>query len=238
MGEAALRSHANGAKHRQLAIISDRARVSDFFRPAQQRPSGPAICQAIASSSSAPPNSLTSFVSGNDSLRAEVLWCLKVVCSHYFCNSRAGLSELCWAMYPDSDVARRFSCSERKCAYMACFGLGLYFKDLMKDVQGQSAYVLLFDKSMNQKTKKQTNGHPHPTLEGELGFYLLLWVSLYRICDGRSSDPSRISVQPGSSWPGSKFPVGSWCQFFCKGLILLKLPYTLRTRNPRTAEQL
>ena len=129
---------------------------------------------------------MTSFVSGNDSLRAELLWFLKVVLSHYSYSSCAGLSELFSAMFPDSDIARRFSCSERKCAYMACFGLGPYFKDLlMKDVRDQSAFVLLFDESMNQKTKnKQMEIHIRLWRENWV-FTCYFGVSLHRTCDGR-----------------------------------------------------
>ena len=52
-------------------------------------------------------------------------------------------------MFPDSRIASQFSCGEKKYAYLICFGLAPHFKQLLKDVKKEEAYVLMFDESLN-----------------------------------------------------------------------------------------
>ena len=62
-------------------------------------------------------------------------------------------------MFPDSEIAGRFACSERKMAYLCTFGIAPYFKSLLTvQVRREARFVLLFDESMNKTTKsKQLN---------------------------------------------------------------------------------
>lgn len=54
-------------------------------------------------------------------------------------------------MFPDSTIASRFSCGEKKSSYIAIFGLGPYFADnLMKNLNSKTVYTLLFDESLNE----------------------------------------------------------------------------------------
>ena len=47
---------------------------------------------------------------------------------------------------PDGSIASQFSCGEKKCAYLVCFGLAHHFKQLLKDaVKKEEAYVLMFE---------------------------------------------------------------------------------------------
>ena len=63
-------------------------------------------------------------------------------------------------MFPDSDIARQFSCGEKKCAYLCCFGLAPHFRELLLKAVGPEPFVLLFDESMNTTTKsKQMDLH-------------------------------------------------------------------------------
>ena len=63
------------------------------------------------------------FVTKNDVLKAEVLWVLKVVTSHFSYKSCEGLNSLFLKMFPDSKIAETLTCGESKCARMARFGL-------------------------------------------------------------------------------------------------------------------
>ena len=54
---------------------------------------------------------------------AEILWTLKVTASHYSYKSCSQTSDLFRRMFPDSEVARAFSCGEQKSSYVACHDL-------------------------------------------------------------------------------------------------------------------
>lgn len=64
-------------------------------------------------------------------------------------------------MFPDSEIAKSFSCGETKCARLARFGIAPYFKSLLqRDVNQAEAFVLLFDESLNfENQKKQLDVH-------------------------------------------------------------------------------
>ena len=89
-------------------------------------------------------------VTRDEMLKAEILWALKAIMFHYSYKSCEGTSKFFQAMFPDSRIASQFSCGEKKCAYLICFGLAPHFKQFLKDVvKKEEAYVLLFDESLN-----------------------------------------------------------------------------------------
>ena len=55
----------------------------------------------------------------------------------------------------------RFSCGERKCAYLSTFGLAPYFLSLLTSkVKSEKEYVLLFDECLNRELhSKQLDIH-------------------------------------------------------------------------------
>lgn len=58
-------------------------------------------------------------------------------------------------MFPDSDIAKQFTCGERKVAYLTTFGIAPHFSSLMKaKAKKESGFVLLFDESLNREMKK------------------------------------------------------------------------------------
>ena len=81
-------------------------------------------------------------------LRAEVLWTLKVISSHYSLRSFLGLKELFEAMFSNNEIAKSFKPSKSKCGYFINFGLARYFKDLL--VKAANIFVLSFDESLNK----------------------------------------------------------------------------------------
>ena len=70
---------------------------------------------------------LDGMYAGSDVLRAEILWAMKCVDSHYSYNSCSSINRLFLAMFPDSTIAKSFGCSERKASYLCTFGLAPYF---------------------------------------------------------------------------------------------------------------
>ena len=67
-------------------------------------------------------------VTRDETLKAEMLWALKAIMSHYSYKSCEGTSKLFQAMFPDSRIVSQFSCGEKKCAYLICFGLAPHFR--------------------------------------------------------------------------------------------------------------
>ena len=63
--------------------------------------------------------------------------------------------------FPDSDIAKTFTCSKDKTGYVTKFGLAPYFKQQLVDgVNKAGQFVLMFDESFNQSTKnKQLDIH-------------------------------------------------------------------------------
>ena len=85
----------------------------------------------MSHSTSTGSTSLTKFTQA-DATKAELLWTLKVVSSHYSYNSCAGNGELFSAMFPDSEVAKNYKCSARKTSYLVSFGIAPYYKSMLE----------------------------------------------------------------------------------------------------------
>lgn len=100
-------------------------------------------------------------VTSSEALRAEILWVMKCVDSHYSYNSCSSINRLFQAMFPDSTIAMSFACGERKASYFCTFGLAPYFAgELLKKVQTAPHYVLLFDETLNKELQeKQLDVH-------------------------------------------------------------------------------
>ena len=94
--------------------------------------------------------------SRDDTLRAEVLWALKINLSHYSYSLSDDIAILLLTMFPDSAISSKFTCGELKYNYVLRFGLASYFKSALTDsLKVCSDYVLLFDESYNAVTKNK-----------------------------------------------------------------------------------
>lgn len=170
MGIAAVKSHMKGKKHSSLATESTPSAVNYFARtPAtslsQDRPilenNPPKLMSAtldssVTSSSHSACNTLNAVISKDDVLRAEIIWALKVVTSHYSLNSCTDIGQCFRIMFPDSDVAKKFTCGATKCSYLVCFGLAPFFIEVLTDaVRAADCFSVSFDESMNRVTQKE-----------------------------------------------------------------------------------
>ena len=81
--------------------------------------------------------SVSQFFSRNNALKSEILWTLKTISSHCSYNSNENIDQIFRVMFPDSQIAAKFTCRSRKTSYLCVFGLG-YF-------------TILFDESLNKK---------------------------------------------------------------------------------------
>lgn len=119
-----------------------------------------------APSTSTASSSHSSVAVRQDTLKAEILWCFKVVEDHQSFHSCQGNNELFRRMFPDSSIAKDFKLSESKCKYMTVFGLGPFVQGILKDYIKKSCshYVILFDESLNK-----------PLQSKQMDFLIRLW---------------------------------------------------------------
>ncbi|XP_063073162.1 uncharacterized protein LOC134463795 [Engraulis encrasicolus] len=112
---------------------------------------------AGTSTSPAPINSIPNqLLSTTATLQAEVLWCLDLASKHHSFNSNDGIAELFVKMFPDSQIAKSFALAKDKTGYMIKFGIAPYFKrQLVEAINRAGPYVLMFDESLNQSSKKK-----------------------------------------------------------------------------------
>ena len=79
---------------------------------------------------------------------------------HYAMNGSSNTGELFKIMFPDSQIAQKFSCGKTKCSYLITHGLASYFHDRMlaslKD--GDVKYVISFDESLNRTQQQEQMG--------------------------------------------------------------------------------
>ncbi|KAH9381460.1 hypothetical protein HPB48_016973 [Haemaphysalis longicornis] len=147
MGESALKSHMKSAKH-IAAVNITQGRVLDSHLTAVARETGQS-----ATTAPLPSPSLNDACKTHELVTdAEIIWTLKVVTSHmsYRMSSQAG--ELFQRMFPDSEVAKAFSCGEKKCAYVTCHGLKPFFLSaLQREIEQCEVFVVLFDESANDR---------------------------------------------------------------------------------------
>lgn len=183
MGESALRSHMKGEKHKSLAAnstCSNGFAISNFFHTNRQPvskvssasdvrapDSGSTSDDASAFTVPPPPQPSSSSaarlpVARNDVLKAEVLWTLYTVVNRQSYKSCETASKLVHLMFPDSTIASKFSCGERKTSYLCVFGIAEHIKlELRRAIKDNGLpYVILFDESLNKKSQlKQMDIH-------------------------------------------------------------------------------
>ena len=171
MGIEAIKSHESNAKHRGLAAVAVAAAPIQIFLQPSTLSSALGESQSHASSSTTELSiTATSAASNlgvfNDDARtrAEILWVLKIIDSNYSFNSSECVPLLLQSMFPDSEVAKNFSCSESKARYMATFGLAPYLLELLMEKVKDDCFVLLFDESLNKKVQQK-----------QLDIYLRFW---------------------------------------------------------------
>ena len=101
-------------------------------------------------------DSVSSFVLRKDQHKAEILWALKTVMSHYSYNSAENIADLFRAMFQDSRIAERMQCGPTKLSYLICFGIAPYFKQqLLSELKETQCFVISFDESLNSELHQE-----------------------------------------------------------------------------------
>lgn len=161
MGVSSLKSHAKSVKH-QARIPSSKQQtiISNDLPNVEKCSSSSSATGAAASSSSrdkfAPASSFElkqvklQCNNKDEAVRAEILWLFKVVSSHFSIRSCDDTSLLFQNMFPDSEIAKVFSLSRTKAAYVLNFGLSPYiFHTLECEIANSHHFSVSFDESIN-----------------------------------------------------------------------------------------
>ena len=175
MGINALRSHMLGASHKSAAARRQQVSIEYWATPSSVTVVTPpttiataeagnvtaSVANVLPVAAASTCKDLRVTLGATPTLRTEVLWCLDTAAKHHSLSSNEGISGIFQEMFPDSDIAKTFTCGKDKTGYITKFGLAPYFKQQLVDgVNKAGQFVLMFDESLNHSTKtKQLDVH-------------------------------------------------------------------------------
>ena len=137
MGIKALDAYANGTKHKDRLPKKDS--IVSFIQKESVQPEP----QKATSSKQC---NISDMLQKEVVLKAELIWCLDVVQSKYSFRSSDNKSVQFACMFPDSKIAKDFSCGRTKCGYLVTHGLAPHFKTLLvEDLNELYNFVSVFD---------------------------------------------------------------------------------------------
>ena len=163
MGKTALNKHITSKKHSSQVINSKSSEanmLSAWVQPSTKKTvSQDQETQGLTTSNSSDASqssTLQTWTINEDVLKAEILWTLYTITNHNSYNSSKNASYLFKVMFPDSEIAKKFSCAPTKMSYLTIFGLSSYFRDeIMTTMKTVPYYSLSFDESFNRISKME-----------------------------------------------------------------------------------
>ena len=150
MGKRALTSHADSKVHKKADSKEESGITETFTNP--MPPDEPCSSHSIQQEVQGPSEQLLkAYVTGESVMRAEVLWAMKSVLSHFSFRASSDVGGLFQNMFPDSAIAKKFACSKKKVNYLICFGIAPYFKEkLLHKVKQAECFTVSFDEALNK----------------------------------------------------------------------------------------
>lgn len=165
MGVKALDSHMSSEKHKSIMerrrschtltnfVVSASSNTTESRNGASRGESS----SASGSTSSGATNSadIREVFGSTDTLKSEVLWVMNTAYRHNSFSSNKKVGQLFAKMFPDSKIAKNFTCGENKTSYMVKSGLAPYVRAQLVKSLGDDNYVLSFNESLNQTTRNK-----------------------------------------------------------------------------------
>ena len=130
MGASSLTSHTKGEKHVKSVQEQETRKecANTFFTPNKLAvPASPGTTNAPRVTTT-----LHSFIVNEQVLLSEVIWAMKKVLSHYSLNSCEDVNLCFSAMFPDSQIAKKFSLGYTKCGYLLYHGVAPYCSSVLR----------------------------------------------------------------------------------------------------------
>jgi hypothetical protein len=107
--------------------------------------------------------------------KAEVMWAIKCIMSHFSMNSSTDLGDIFQMMFSDSSTAKKISIGRTKLAYTITYGLAPYFHNqLLREVMKCHKLVVCFDEAFNQVCQ-----------QGQLDIFIRFWSDDTNIVSSR-----------------------------------------------------
>ena len=172
MGKRALTSHADSQVHKKaVSLMHGATKMEQFVKTEKESgadskeesgitetftipmpPDEPCSSHSSQQEVQGPSEQLLkAYVTGESVMRAEVLWAVKSVLSHFSFRASSDVGGLFQNMFPDSVIAKKFACSKTKVNYLICFGIAVYFKEkLLHKVKQAECFTVSFDEALNK----------------------------------------------------------------------------------------
>ena len=108
----------------------------------------------------------------NDSVtKAEVIWAPQTVAKHQSYRSCDDVKNIFEAMFPDSEIAHKFTLGRTKAAYTVVYGLAPYFQQALTNAVSKcEVYVACFDEALNRIAQR-----------GQMDIVLRFWDSSRKV---------------------------------------------------------
>ena len=176
MGKRALTSHAESKTHQKATALQQGAKSMEQFvnfgkreEDSDKKVEGsastdlltvPLPLQELHSQDKEKPSTsqqlMKMYVTDESVAKAEVLWAMKSVTSHFSFRSSSNTSGLFQNMFPDSTIAKKFTCGKTKVNYLICFGIAPYFREkLLQRIKEAECLTVSFDESLNKETQTE-----------------------------------------------------------------------------------
>ena len=169
MGKRALTSHAESKSHKKAVSLKQGATAMAQFVKSDKKEGTADEGQSTSTETLTVPlpadephsshqeipstsqQLLQTYVTSESVTKAEILWAMKIVLSHFSFRASTDVGGLFQNMFPDSAIAKKFSCGKTKVNYMICFGLASYFKEkLLQKVKEADCITVSFDEALNK----------------------------------------------------------------------------------------
>lgn len=99
--------------------------------------------------------SMYGFVANDSVTKAEIVWAIKIIMSHFSLNSSKDMKDVLQMMFPDSAIAKKIAIGSTKMAYVISYGLAPYFHgQLVRSVQKCTRFVVCFDEALNRVSQR------------------------------------------------------------------------------------
>ena len=124
MEEAALKSHMKGSKHVELMRkITECSKttlpITNFMNvedtASSSKKANDTNTGTPKSSASVKDTLVSSFLSTEETLKAEIVWMLYTIECHHSFHLNEGVAKIFQVMFPDSETAKKFTCGEKIC---------------------------------------------------------------------------------------------------------------------------
>ena len=152
-GEAALKRHAAGQKHKDrspVTIGGIKRHTAEPIGASADR--GSLSTDAVTKKTQ---SSIENVFERYNIINAEIRWCRKVVKSRYSQHSCDEIVELFAVMFPNSEIAKKMTLGRTKCGYIINHGIAPHLNELLLAEANQSPfYVLSFDESLNKHLQR------------------------------------------------------------------------------------